>query len=145
MKNTLTNTAEIKLEYPELRRLLLSHRPSILSRVREIANDALERLAKGDYDSNLFFIQILKEIEKSRDLFKGFKGKKSNKNLCEILEQNFKQKDIRFVSEKLEAKFLLLFSESSERRYLTIAGDIEFEADKIFSRLIRDLRELEQG
>ena len=144
MKHIPETSAGIKVEYPELGQLLFSHRDSIVYRIRQIAKDALWRLARGDYDSNLFFNRILGEVEKSRELFKGFTGKKSGKDICEFLKENFTQKELKIIFDKMEASFLLS-EDTAEKKYLTLTGYIEVIADEIFSKLIRELREIEQG
>jgi hypothetical protein len=138
-----TNTG-IKVEYSELGQLLFSHRDSIVYRIRQIAKDALARLAIGDYHSTLFFNQISGEIEKSRELFRGFTGKESGKDICEFLEESFTQKELKIIFDKMEASFLLS-EDATEKKYLTLTGYIEIVADEIFSKLIRELREIEQG
>jgi len=141
LKNTLTN--QIKLDCPEICRLVFSHRDGIVYRIQQLAKDALARLADGEYDSTLFFNQISGEIEKSRELFRGFIGKKSGKDICEFLKESFTQKELKFICEKLEAGFLLS-EDAMEKKYLTLTGYIEVIADEIFSKLIRELRETEQ-
>lgn len=143
MKHTPEKSTGIKVEYPELGKLLFSHRDSIVYRIRQIAKDALGRLARGDYDSNLFFNRISGEVEKSRELFRGFTGKKSGKDICEFLEENFKQKELKKIFDKMEVSFLLS-EDATEKKYLTLTGYIEVIADEIFSKLIQELREIEQ-
>lgn len=144
MKNIPEINTGIKVEYSELGQLLFSHRDSIVYRIRQIAKDALGRLARGEYDSTLFFNQISGEIEKSRELFRGFIGKKSGKDICEFLEESFSQKELKVIFDKMEASFLLS-EDAAEKKYLTLTGYIEVIADEIFSKLIRELREIEQG
>ncbi len=143
MKNIPETNTGIKVDYPELGQLLFSHRDSIVYRIRHLAKDALARLAGGEYDSNRFFNQISGEIEKSRELFRGFIGKKSGKDICEFLEESFTQKEIKLIFDKMEAGFLLS-EDAMEKKYLTLTGYIEVVADEIFSKLIRELREIEQ-
>ncbi len=144
MKNIPEINTGIKVEYSELGQLLFSHRDSIVYRIRQIAKDALGRLARGEYDSTLFFNQISGEIEKSRELFRGFIGKKSGKDICEFLEESFSQKELKVIFDKMEASFLLS-EDAAEKKYLTLTGYIEVIADEIFSKLSRELREIEQG
>jgi len=144
LKNIPEINTGIKVEYSELGQLLFSHRDSIVYRIRQIAKDALGRLARGEYDSTLFFNQISGEIEKSRELFRGFIGKKSGKDICEFLEESFSQKELKVIFDKMEASFLLS-EDAAEKKYLTLTGYIEVIADEIFSKLIRELREIEQG
>ncbi len=133
----------IEVEQNELGQLLFSHRDSIVYRIRQLAKDAFARLARGEYDSNRFFNQISGEIEKSRELFRGFIGKKSGKDICEFLEESFTQKEVKLIFDKMEASFLLS-EDAMEKKYLTLTGYIEVIADEIFSKLIRELRETEQ-
>ena len=141
MKNTLTN--QIKLDCPEICRLVFSHRDGIVYRIQQLAKDALARLADGEYDSTLFFNQISGEIEKSRELFRGFIGKKSGKDICEFLKESFTQKELKLIFDKMEKSFLLS-EDAMEKKYLTLTGYIEVITDEIFSKLIRELRETEQ-
>ncbi len=143
MKHIPATNTGIKVEYSELGQLLFSHRDSIVYRIRQIAKDALARLAREDYDSTLFFNQISGEIEKSRELYRGFTSKKSGKNICEFLEESFTQKELKMIFDKMEASFLLS-EDATEKKYLTLTGYIEVIADEIFSKLIRELREIEQ-
>lgn len=87
--------------------------------------------------------RISEEIEKSRELFRGFTGKKSGKDICEFLEESFTQKEIKLIFGKMEASFLLS-EDAAEEKYLTLPGYFEVIADEIFSKLIRELREIEQ-
>ncbi len=98
---------------------------------------------RGEYNSTLFFNRISEEIEKSRELFRGFTGKKSGKDICEFLEENFTQKEIKLIFDKMEAGFLLS-EDAMEKKYLTLIGYIEVITDESFSKLIRELHETEQ-
>ena len=135
--------AAIEVEQTELGQLLFSHRDSIVYRIRHLAKDALASLAGREYDSNRFFNQISGEIKKSRELFRGFIGKKSGKDICEFLEESFTQKEIKLIFDKMEKSFLLS-EDAMEKKYLTLTGYIEVIADEIFSKLIQELRETEQ-
>lgn len=143
MTKVSEKTAAIEVEQAELGQLLYSHRDSIVYRIRQIAKDALGRLAQGAYDSNLFFDRISKEIDKSRELFRGFAGKKSGKDICEFLEENFRRQEIKLIFDRMEASFLLS-EDAMEKKYLTLTGYIEVIADEIFSKLVRELREIER-
>lgn len=131
----------IEVGQTELGQLLFSHRDSVVYRIRRITKDALARLAKGEYDSTIFFNQISEEIKKSRELFRGFTDKKSGRDICELIEANFSQKELKAIFDKMEVNFILS-EDSAERKFLTLTGYIEVTTDEIFSKLIHGLRGL---
>lgn len=144
MKYEPQTNAGIEVEQTELGQLLFAHRDSVVYRIRQIAKDALGRLARGEYNSNLFFNQISEEIKKSRELFKNFIGRNSGRDICEFLEESFTQKELKMIFDKMEASFLLS-EDTAEKKYLILTGYIEVIADEIFSKLVRALREMEQA
>ena len=143
MKNEKQRTHQIPVGYPDLGRLIVSHRDAVVSRVRQVVSDALSRLAAGRYDGETFFLRVAWEVRKSIEQFRGFAGGNSGRDLCEFLEENFPEADLRKYFDKMERDFLLS-EDVPEKKYLTAAGYVGAVADEVFSKLVRKLREAEQ-
>lgn len=142
LKNIPKTSGGIRVGYPELEHLLLSHRDSVVHRIRQVVRDAIGRLAAGNYDSDLFLGRISGEVQRSRELFRGFIDKNSGKDVCVLIEENFTPDDLKKIFDEMESKFLLS-KDAPEKKHLTLTGYIEVIADEVFSKLIRKLREME--
>ena len=124
--------------------LIRSHRDSVIFRIREVTKEGIRHVVEGSYNSDLLFSYIWVEIQKSRNLVRGFVGKKSGKDICEFLEENFTQDDLRPIFEKAE-KDLLLTKDDPEKIYLMLRSYIEVKTDEVFVELIRKFREIERS
>lgn len=115
----MQKSSRVEVEFPELEGLILSHRDSVIYRIREVVRDAIGRITEGNYDSDLLFARILIEIQKSRDLHRGFVGKKSGQGISTFLEENFTRDDLKPIFEKVEKDFLLS-KDDPEKKYLIL-------------------------
>lgn len=132
----------IRVGHPELGHLLLSHRDSVIYRIRQVARDAIGRVSAGNYDSALFLARISGEIQRSRELFRGFVGKNSRKDICVLIEEVFTPADLKKIFSKME-KIVLQSEVTPENKHFSLTGYIEVIADEVSSKLVRKLREME--
>jgi hypothetical protein len=139
----ILKSSRVEVEFPELEGLILSHRDSVIYRIREVVRDAIGRITEGHYDSDLHFARILIEIQKSRDLYRGFVGKKSGQAISAFLEENFTKDDLKPIFEKMEKDFLLS-KDDPEKKYHILRSYIEVKTEEVFLDLIRKLREIER-
>lgn len=141
LKKIPTTDGGIRVEKSVLEHLLLSHRDSVVYRIRQVARDAIDQVSAKNYDSKLFFKRIYGEMRRSRELFRGFIGKKSGKDLCVLIEEVFTPDDLKEVFNALEG--LLLSKATPKKKHVRLTGYIEVKADDVSSDLAQILRELE--
>jgi len=132
----------LRLDYGKAKDLVNSHKDSVLSNIfHKVIEDTLRRVREERYDFNDFYVRVQSEINQSRELYRGFCSENAGKDLCEFFEERFTPDELK---EKLkEVEHILLTDENIETKRDRAFFYIQAIGGEIFSRLIRELYDLE--
>jgi hypothetical protein len=132
-----------RLEMEKIERLVNSHRDSVLSNIfHRVIEDTLRRVKEDRYDFDEFSVRVHNEILVSRELYRRFCTKNAGKDLCEFFEERFTMDELKEKLKKVE--HILLAKEDMETLRSRAFSYTQAIGAEIFSRLIRELYELEQ-
>lgn len=132
----------IEVGVQDLEQLVHAHQNSVMRRIELIIEDAFQRAAAGGYNPDALFRRVLYQIELSRASYKGFVGRKSGKDICDFLREEFTEADLQRIYERLLI-YLPKSGEDPEAKYNELKRRIDRTAEMVFNSIYEKLRALE--
>lgn len=135
----------IKLEYEKIRDLVESHQESVLYRmIHQHLEDIIRAVAEGrDSHSGEVLLRVYAELQKSRELYRGFCTKKRRKDLWEFFEENYNREELEADIAKFTQIMRLDEEEDIEIKRKKAMHCAEAIVRNVISGLLLKLNELE--
>ena len=134
----------IEVGLHDLEQIVHAHQNAVLRHIQVIIKDVFQHAAAGSYDpeSDVLFRRVLNQIELSRELYKGFIGRQSGKDICAFLKEEFTPADLKKIFDRL-LRFLPSPGEDPEAKYLPLKQLVDAKVEEVFGNIFKNLRALE--
>lgn len=135
----------IKLEYEKIKALVELHQECVLYKmVHQLLEDMIQAIAEGrELDHGEVLLRVYAEIQKSRELYRGFCTEKTRKDLWEFFEENYNREELKADIETFTGIMRLQEEEDIELKRKKAIYCAEAIVRDVISRLLRKLNELE--
>ncbi len=135
----------IKLEHEKIERLVESHQESVLYRViHQLLEDIIRAVAEGrEQHSGEVLLRSYSELQKSREVYRGFCDERTRKDLWEFFEENYNIDNLKADIEKFTEIMRLDEEQDIDKKRRKATHCAEAIVRNAISGLLRRLRELE--
>ena len=136
----------IKLEYEKIKALVELHQEAVLYRmIHQLLEDVIRTVAEGRKPNyNEVSIRLYAELQKNREVYRGFCTERTRKDLWEFFEENYNRDQLKADIKTFTEVMRFEEVEDMDKQREQVIHCAEAIVRDVISRLLRKLNELER-